>query len=515
MPIKIGKSLIAKLPEQERENPQKMLLNKSGGFCFLCGGELNEASDTIFPDHDIPEASGGGTSISNLNLVHAECNAFKRDHKTVDVRPYLKLLHQIKKMGGFLSYDQAATLMGITPLAISITDNGDAVSITYPNKNEASFPVFSEKNKEGEFRFCFAEMPRNTIFNDEKCQPRSIKPQHLWQIYNDINRNPLHEAPACRLESAGGAGGLYRALMFDGQHKTLSFWIDGRNSIVTKIYLDLTKDAAVRLVNSIQAKIKKLPLSPFELSAKMSEEWKERVSKYEDEVGTEDASEEGFIKWVEKDERSRAKAAFEDALLQNVLDDEGLRFTSLISIGGDASLKKYKIKEAAFKNKVLKSLLHMSPLSEVFIESQKLRDREVDSIVRLLNILYEHTFKPSDGEHLSPQEEIRAERIIYQASLSYVSKLLRSVVGNRLYAPDGREFIEKEISSEQWALIEEDVRRLLSHPVWTAKLDASHKMRSIADALSKNQDVAKSFEAVGLKPGFVAGMDKLSPSCLE
>lgn len=515
MPIKIGKTLIAKLPDHEKEDPKKVLLLKSGGVCFLCGGPLNEASDNIVLDHDVPEVDGGPTCINNLNLVHAECNSFKRDHRTVDVRPYLKLLCKIKEKGGFLAYDQAAGLMGIDPKPIALDDKGSSVCISYPDKSVKTFPVFSEKNKEGQFRFCFAEMPRNTIFNDEKCQPRAIKPQHLWQIYNDINRNPLHEAPACRLEAVSAGGNLFRPLMFDGQHKTLSFWIDGRDAIVTKIYLDLSREAAVRLVNSIQAKIKKLPLSPFELSAKMSEEWKERVSKYEEQVGTENASEDGFLKWVEKDEKSRAKAAFEDALLQNILDEEGLGFSSLISTGGDASSRKYQIKEAAFKNKVLKSLLHMAPLSEVFVESQKLRDREVDSIVRLLNVLFQQTFKPSDGDILSPQEEVRAERIIYQASLSYVSKLLRSVVGNRLYAPDGREFIEKEITSEQWALIEEDVRRLLNHPVWTAKLDASNKMRAIADALSKNQDVARAFEAVGLKPGYVAGMDKLSPNCLD
>ena len=69
--------------------------------------------------------------------------------------------------------------------------------------------------------------------------------------------------------------------MFDGQHKTVANWLMGRDTVVAKIYLNLEEVQAIELVNSIQAKIKKLPLSAFELAAKMSDEWQTHWQRYE------------------------------------------------------------------------------------------------------------------------------------------------------------------------------------------------------------------------------------------
>lgn len=513
MAIKISKQLISKLPITERDGIEATLLNKSGGQCFLCGMNLNEAGEDIVADHDQPEVEGGVTSISNLNLVHVSCNLFKNNHSTVNVRPYLKLTNQIKLRGGFLKYDEAVSLLGIQPKAIAITLSSSTVEITLPDGEKQSSPIYSEKNKEGEFSFCYVSLTTESIFNDSQCQPRTIKPLHLWQIYNDINHNPLHEAPACRIQSIAGTVNLYQALMFDGQHKTLSFWIAGRKSIVTKIYLNLTKDAAIRLVNSVQSKIKKLPLSPFELAAKMSEEWQERVSKYESEVGSENGSEDGFLKWVEKDERTRARSAFTDALLQNIIEKDDLQFKSLLIKQGQKPQQELSISESTFKNKILKSLLHTSPLKESFNTSQRLRDRETEAIVRLLNLLYSKIFK--NGEQMSPQDEMKAKRITYQSSLVYICSIIRTIVGNKLYTVDDREFLEKDIDSETWAHIERGIDNILAHPVWVTPFDRSNKLRSVRDALTKNQDAKTAFGNVGLKPGYVGGLDKLPPNCLD
>lgn len=504
------------LPDSEKaplKDLQKLFWNKSGGDCFLCGGKMNQGSETLVPDHDIPEHEGGPTELSNLNLVHDGCNSFKRNHKSVDVRPYLKLLSKMHQQGGLLKYNQASKLLGAQPKPVQIKDQGNQIEVVLPTGEQFICPVFEETNKAGDFRFAFADVGMNCIFNDDECQPRTIKPTHLWQIYNDIGRNPLHEQPACRAIPADEGVGIFELRMFDGQHKTLAFWIDGRKSVTMKIYLNLTKEAAVRLVNSVQAKIKKLPLSPFELSAKMAEEWQERVSDYEAEVGTGEASEAGFIKWVAPDERARAKAAFLDALYHNILDDENLNFKNIISRPGQDIEQRFKITEAAFKNKILKPLLHVAPLEEKFGDSQKLRDREATAITRLLNIVYSKVFE--NPEDMSPQDEKRAKRFSYQSALNYCSGLLRALVGARLMTTELRAFVERDIDQQMWDTISEDIDRLLDHPVWTADLSQSDKTKAVELALSKNQNASQAFAAVGLKTGYVAGMDKLDPSCLD
>jgi hypothetical protein len=61
-------------------------------------------------------------------------------------------------------------------------------------------------------------------------------------------------------------------------------------------------------------------------------------------------------------------------------------------------------------------------------------------------------------------------------------------------------------------LIEGDIARYLSHPVWTTGFDSSKKMKAVQDALSKNQDAAQAFSAVGLKLGYIVGVDPLDPN---
>jgi hypothetical protein len=505
MPIVISTALKKKLPDSERAGFETSLLDKSGGLCFLCGQKNIESTEKLVVDHDIPEFEGGPTQLSNLNLVHDHCNSFKRNHPTVDVRPYLKLTSKIREKGGFLKYDEAVALLDIKPTPVDITMKGKTVEITTADGITQKHQIFTESNKEGNHKFCFAELPANAIFNDDECQPRTVKVNHLWQIYNDINRNPLHEAPACRLRKIDSSQQSYKLSLFDGQHKALSFWVANRSSVVVKIYLDLTKDQAVRLVNSVQSKIKKLPLSPFELASKMAEEWQERVAKYEEDVGTSDASEAGFLKWVEKDERTRAKSALEEAILEDIAQDPCLNLTKLVARAGSGA-QSGQLTEAVFRNKVLKPLVHIAPLSENFIESQKCREREHNNVVKILNILYSKVF---DIAQPSPQEEIRAKRISYQSAINFTAATLRQLLGHRLVSSAPRQLLDKEPDAKLWTAIEDDITRYLSHPVWTAPFDKNQKMKAIQDAFSKNQDIAQSFGAVGLKLGYIVGVDQL------
>lgn len=507
MPIQISTSLKKKLPEVERAGIEAALLNKSAGVCFLCAQKLVESTEKLVADHDIPESEGGATNLGNLNLVHDHCNSFKRSHPTVNVRPYLKLSEKIRAKGGFLKYDEAVSLLGITPTPVDIVVKGKVAEIITSDGITHKCQIFTESNKAGEFKFCFCDLPANSIFNDDECQPRTVKVQHLWQIYGDISRNPLHEAPACRLKQIAGIQ-TYELALFDGQHKALSFWVAERKSVVTKIYLDLTKEQAVRLVNSVQSKIKKLPLSPFELAAKMADEWQERVADYEVAVGTANASESGFLKWVQVDERSRAKAALEDAILDNVVQDSRLQMMTLVSRQAE-SKELTNFTEAGFRNKVLKPMMHITALNEPFLESQKSRQRELNNVIALLNILYTKAFSIVNP---SPQDEARAKRLGYQSSVNYTAGMLRQLLGHRLTSASPRQLLDKEPDAALWATIEADVVRYLSHPVWTTALESSAKMQAVRDALSKNQDAAHAFGAVGLKLGYVAGVDALDPN---
>jgi hypothetical protein len=77
-------------------------------------------------------------------LVHTSCNSFKRNHPTVDVRPFLKLSRLIKKKGGFLKYDQAALLLNIKPAHLQFEIKDRNAIFKFQDGTEHNSPIYSE-----------------------------------------------------------------------------------------------------------------------------------------------------------------------------------------------------------------------------------------------------------------------------------------------------------------------------------------------------------------------------------
>jgi hypothetical protein len=496
VPIKISSSLRKKLPEHERANVEQALWDKSGGRCFLCEEPMNRAADVLEADHDIPEAEGGPTTLGNLNLVHVACNRAKRNAKTIPVKPYLKLLAYVKKKGGRVKYDGLLEHFGITPKPCYVSVTDDQVTVEFPDGSQDSAPILREQNAAGAFEYAFLQVPRSALFNDEEVQPRVIKPEHVWAIYSDIQTNVLHEPPSCRLEHDNFHQPI-RFLMFDGQHKTAANWMMGRDRVTVKLYLNLSTAEATRLVNSIQAKIKKLPLSPFELAAKMSDEWQNKFSEYEESVGSSEVSEYDFIQWLPATERTRGKQALQAAVLQNLLSHPDLRIRNYVKHPGDDS-PPFAFTEQTLKGKVLEKLVVRKPLKQKGEEGIELRAQETTNIITCLNTLTDLAFEPQgESSGLGPTELERARRMAYQSSLAYVSGLIRDLWGH-VQVKAGETMMAGELSDEQWKKINDGITRLVEHPVWTASFDRDAGMRQLKVALEKNQEVPAALEALGL-----------------
>jgi hypothetical protein len=495
MAIKISSSLKKKLPETERENIEESLWAKSGGHCYLCEGEINRSSDDVEADHDVPESAGGLTSIDNLNLAHSACNKAKRDSKTVDVRPYLKLKAQAK--GKRLKYDGFLPFLGINPKPIVFEmTKKNTIRFELPNGVVSEVPVFEETNSVDTFKYAFLSLPRNAIFNDEACQPRNMRLEHAWQIYFDLQSNVLHEPPSCRLEK-NLEGQPVKLLMFDGQHKTLASWMMGRDEVTAKVYLNLTDARANMLVNSIQAKIKKLPLSPFELAGKMSDEWENKFKEFEAEVGSNAVSEIGFLEWLPTQSRTRGKDALRSALVQNILGEEGLRIKKHIKRAGYAG--EIEITEQALRSKLIERLLSMEPRSEIGSDAQALREVEAENILEYLNWFNDAVLEPKDEAHgFTPMELNRAKRMTYQAGLAYSADLVRQLWFHIAARDKTKAAMVDEFTEVDKKKFHDGLEKLIKHPAWTANLEENDKLKKFKTALEKNQNIAEASEALGL-----------------
>lgn len=507
MPIKISAKLKAKLPKDQKANIDSVLWDRSGGRCHLCEVPFNRASDDIEADHDTPEAEGGETSIDNLNLAHKSCNRAKRNAKTIPIRPYLKLVAHTKAHGGRLKYDGYLDHFEIQPRESYFTESDNEVAFEFPDGSKATAPVFTEKNNAMEFRFAYLQVPRNAIFNDDDCQPRSVKTDHVWDIYSDLQKNVLHEAPACRIKRLDG--GKARLLMFDGQHKTIASWMMNRSSVIMKVYLNIDLPQANQLVNSIQAKIKKLPLSPFELAEKMSDEWKNKFQVYEDLVGSNAISEKGFIDWLGQEDRARGKQALQSALVQSVIGHADLRITRHIAKTG-APPKGIVITEQTLKSKIIEKLLHKDPLTEKGEDAQNTRDRETNNIVLCLNILNDLAFEPSpEAEEMTEIQKLRARRMSYQGALAYEAELIKQLWDRVLIRGGNKKHpISEKIDAEQEESLRAGIKILTEHPAWVTPFEKNPQMRELEHALNKNQEITKAFENLGLDLSYLVSREK-------
>ena len=510
MPIKIGSGIKSALPKGEADGLQEFLLSKSGGKCHLCEATFNEATDLIEADHDVPEVNGGATSRANLWLAHQSCNRAKRDNPSVDVRPYLRLKNYLAGHGHIVKYDGVLPHFKITPKASKVNVESETIRVDLPNGERAEAPIFTDVNRSGQaFRYCFVNVPREALKNDDQVQPRSLKIAQVWSIYSDLATNPLHEPPSCRLVEAGQ--GMHHFGLFDGQHKTVATWMTGAKTVTIKVYLDLTKDQANYLVNSIQAKIKKLPLSPFELSAKLSDEWAALLEAYRERVPAESASEAGFIQWLDKSDRARAKSAFEAALLRELVGSPDLGLIRYVHLSGQPQTETSLMTETQFNTRILKRLLHTAPLAEKGLVAEELRQREKQNIVTALNMWRELVFEPEEGAlELTEMQAERRRRMLYGGAMAYVADLIKSLYRHTFAVEPERAFLDKTPNDTTEGQILTGMERLVNHPIWVCDFDQSEKTKEFRDALLKNQDVASVAGAVGLKLGYVVGADELS-----
>ncbi|MDH2375010.1 HNH endonuclease signature motif containing protein [Cobetia sp. 3AK] len=506
MPIKISSKMKKMLPEAQRDGIEDFLWIKSGGVCFLCADTLNKSSDSIEADHDVPESNGGKTDRDNLNLVHVKCNRFKRNNPSITVRPYLRF-HAFLEASRFdVQYEKAQEFFNIKPVEVDYEIKKDNIISFHLPGTIKEINIYNEKVGKENIEFIFIEVPREVIWNDSECQPRNIKSKQILSIYSDILTNPLHEPPGCRLKETSNG---YKILMFDGQHKTVASWLAGRDRIAIKIYLNFSKNQAIRLVNSVQSRIKKLPLSSFELASKFEEEWSSRYESYISNVGEEDSSELGFLDWIEKDEKKRAKSALEAALIKSVIENPDLAIKEYIESTGESNKDIPLIKETSFQNKVVKKLINLKPREEKGEDGKIIRQRELSYIINIINSFARLTYDPNGGGELSPQQIERRKRLTYQASLQYFSQTIKTAVAHLLVTDRENAFIHQEPAPEIINNVSEMIEKFVGHPIWQSKLEGTKKLNDVDSALTRNQDAAKVFAAVGLNVGYLRATDEL------
>lgn len=350
MAISISNNLKKKIADDhERLNIEQLLKEKSADTCFLCEGPFNYAAEAIEADHDIPEHEGGPTSVENLNLTHKSCNRFKRNNSSILVKGYLPFKRFIENNDGAKFDDVITSFFDVEPTEIHVNKidiKNKTIDLQFGNgTHKSNIPFYEDRvpQEKEPVIYTYLQIPITSIFNDS-VQPRSIKLNQIWKLFQDLHQNPLHEPASVRLRD-GFREGANALLMFDGQHKTVSKLLlnsgSNINSAVVdvKIYLNLNKELATVLVNSIQSKITKLGLTKVEFAKKMGQEFQHLFEEYDKYCREQDdsGSEDGFVKWVPTEKRKRAKEAlfegYKIGLIEEKPDEQPLKIRDVLKSG--------------------------------------------------------------------------------------------------------------------------------------------------------------------------------------
>lgn len=528
MPIKISKSLRSEILDAvDRENIEDLLRQKASGKCFLCDGKMNEATEDLEADHDLPSREGGDTTLENLNLVHKRCNRFKKNNPTVLVRNFLCINEFIDANHDATFADVLKNFYHVTTRPFVITDvTPNHFNIDLPNGTSIKkIPIntVSIPGKDKDIHFSYLQIPLNSIYNDD-VQPRTVKIKHLFSLYQDLHFNPLHEPSSMRLEGELRVG-ENKFLMFDGQHKAISKalleWKKVKDMgdvlIDAKIYLNLDRDEATKLVNSIQSKIIKLGLTKTEFAMKMTQEYRAAYEEYEQRCSEDGSlqSEYGFIESRPANERPRVKQALFQARRVDVYEDkkgEGpLRIRKYVKGSKDAPARidlNLELKETTFYSKLLDKLLYKKPLQDELDRDDTKRATERLNIRMILEILVETVF-----EDISLDAPVK-KRIKSQSGLvlwiEFMKRQIEFLLNEKF--PENKDTLLLDYDLEQYReKLVSFSTRFAKHPVWNVEdVNQSVKVGVFYNDLQKNKNIEAHAKKVLLTMAYCAGMESLA-----
>jgi hypothetical protein len=500
------RGVFAKLAADEQSN----VIDRAAGKCHLCDRLLELDGSDVAADHFDPK---GPITAANIYLAHGRCNSYRQDLDVPTARKLVRFLRFLEDHRD-LKLDQVIDeyVAGQKRRSFIANVSPGSVVLQFEEGKSGELPLFEDPTTG--WRFFYADVPANYILNDKEAQPRTIKFSQVQRLLKDFTKHPVHEPPACRLVPENGR---HQLKMFDGQHKTAAQMALERRSIHLKIYLDPPLNDVRSLVKSVQSTIPKLPLTPGAFTKKMKrvhqEAWEEFL---QDEHAT--ISEQEFLT---RFGTSAAKSAATRDLIEAHLDEawhpEEAQQSVLVDYvepDNPDPRTRYALKQAAFKNKLLKELVWGKPLEEVDPE-QFLRSAEGRNVRRLLDILAEVSLVPNwvlPKDKQETTEHSSAARFFQQGSMNGWVDLLKNVIVNirqghpirdhdRPLLPFKVEGSWEDVTERQWKLIKDAVVRIFSHSLWSSS--ETDVIRAINQ--NKMSVSAKLLEEKGLTFAYATG----------
>lgn len=456
------------------------IIEKAHGECYLCRDPLDYEKDSIDGDHIDPDV---GVRPENICLTHKKCNQKKRDLPIALARRYFELLRFSTKYSPLPSFDNALDnyvsdnrkIIKYTPYE---EDGVNYLKINFGEGLIINTPVYVDIASK--IKYCFCEVPIKNLFNDIDVQPRKISYQHVWKMLVDFNIHPVHEPSSLRLITDLTTG-TAKLMLCDGQHKALSQILLGRTTIPAKLYIDPDIRLIRTLIDTIQNRIKKLPLYPSIVMEKLSVIYESEWEQYRQDSKP-PHTERGFINGFRSYQKKIVRNHLIEAVYSSILFGESdlknheiLKYIESIKrrVGTDKV-----ISMNLFKTTILKNFVYQKPCDFEVGTVADLRLKEVNNVRRFLD-LFVSTFV-EDSLGLPREKDNKLIRIFKSGSVRAWVTTLKSAINNRLGVIDvdkmNMPFL-RNIPEACWDGIKSILQRLEQHPIWgDDNLDVESKL---------------------------------------
>lgn len=481
------------LQRQISAQEKQEILRTQGNRCFIDNHPLDPDGDVEF-DHIQPFSRAGESEVANIGAV---CKRHNRDKRSLTLSEYRDRL----AIRGFFDGAKKRRLDDLLeeklgprgygqPLEVEIADG---VAKLYFEGGAAVTPLATCPST-GEEYF-FAMMPMANIHNDTELQPRALEEKRVWNLYRHLLRHTQLAPAVCRLVGSD-------VLLFDGQHKAAAQVWAGRDLLDCKVYLepDIRRIKETNLAAHDQ--LRQMPFYTSTLIEKFaalaSEDWEAFIEKSQSK--TEDAFVD-FLRSRSDLTRAEALKRLRSMVYSDIIEHPDNRMRDYIA--EENKSRKNPITMSRLQKTFLREFVADPPLHDEFETKAHFRAEEKENVVKFFNVVVEHGLEGRWAPERKDAAHQKAARIFSAGALRAWVPFIRDAIAPSLQLFDQKDRAEvfyRNLSDEDFVMIESLVARLFTHKVWE---DPDPDLK---DLRYDNADRAKDMlRQAGLTPNWILG----------
>lgn len=495
------------LKRQISDDEKKRIIERFGRKCYATGHEIPE-NEEIQYDHIKAFADKGVSEVDNIAPMCKTHNLQKGRLPLEDFRIKLRMNEFFEKGNTLTLKDE---LLFFKEKG-DISNFGDSV---YFEKSESNINVEINSKKYSfqlykcpttDWEYFYAIVPVEVINSDDDesgeigLQPRYLIQDKVFNLYRHFQKHPVIQPSIARVHKN-------KILVFDGQHKIAAMLWDNRSIFELKIYLN--PDAHLLNKTNIAAhdKFAQTRFYSSIMVSKLGSQFGKLFDEYKNSEDDTTKSEKGFVDFLKISDQltnGEVNKRFKSFLYSAVLDEEVNKLSRLVSKTNRSS-DEYPITMDMLSKSLLSNFLYLTPVDEDLASNKYLREKEINNLITLFNILDEEILHLWDfTKPKSDQEQIKLKRLIRSKSIMSWSEILKDAVAAKLDVFDADEkamLFYRELSDDDFIKIRKIVRRLINWSVW--KLPENSDIdRILADNKS---EIKKFFREKGLTTGYLMG----------